>query len=336
MKYKRVQVRARGGPEMMHVVEEECRPPSSGEVRVRVLAAPVSLPDVEARDGRTPFPPRIPFTPGYAVIGSVDALGEGVHDVVVGDRVGALTVYGGYAEVVYLKPAQLIRVPSTVDPVQAAPLILNYIVAYQCLHRLAKVESGKAALIIGASGGIGTAFLQLGRLAELEMIAIASESKHHVLAEYGAFPLDYRTQDVVQAVRGLRPEGLDVVFDGVGGDYIQRGFGLLRRGGKLVTYANPNTLQRTFLQLGQILLFNLLPNGRSAGYYSTGKSRVAPGPFMEDWATLFRLLEDDQIEPILAATFPVAEAAAANALLESGGVIGNIVLVAPELLLYGD
>ncbi|UCG28547.1 MAG: alcohol dehydrogenase catalytic domain-containing protein, partial [Bacteroidales bacterium] len=190
MKYKSIVATRRGGPEVLRVTENDLRKPSGREVRIKNLAVPVCLPDIEARYGRTPFPPKIPFVPGYAFIGIVDAIGEGVTKVAAGDRVAALTVRGGYAEYIYLGEKQLIHVPSTLDPVKAAPLILNYIVAYQTLHRSAKVRAGDKVLIIGASGGIGTAFLQLGKLAGLKMYGIASENKHHILTEYGAIPID--------------------------------------------------------------------------------------------------------------------------------------------------
>jgi NADPH:quinone reductase-like Zn-dependent oxidoreductase len=332
LQYKSVIVTRRGGPEVLQVIESDLRAPSPAEARVKILAAPVCLPDVEARSGRTPFPVKIPFVPGYAVIGVVDEVGEGVTNAAVGDRVAALTVYGGYAEYIFLGAKQLIPVPTTLDPAEAAPLILNYIVAYQTLHRSAKVKAGDKVLIIGASGGIGTAFLQLGKLADLTMYGIASKSKHPILAEYGATPVDYRTQDFVDVIRKAEPDGLNAVFDGIGGDYIKRGFSLLRRGGTYVGYANPLSFSRMLRFLGQVILFNLLPNGRSAKYYGTGSSRLNRRPFLDDWATLFKLLEEGKIKPVIMKTFPILEAARANELLESGRVIGNIVLVAPDLL----
>jgi NADPH:quinone reductase-like Zn-dependent oxidoreductase len=122
------------------------------------------------------------------------------------------------------------------------------------------------------------------------------------------------------------------VFDGIGGDYIKRGFSLLRRGGTFVGYANPLSLSRMFRFLGQVILLNWLPNGRLAKYYGTGISRFNRRPFLEDWATLFKLLDDGRIKPVIEKAFPILEAAQANTLLESGQVIGNIVLLAPELL----
>ena len=316
----------------MQVVENDLRAPAPGEGRIKILAVPVCAPDITSRYGQSPFVPQIPFTPGYAFIGNVDAVGEGVTNFPIGTRVAALTAYGSYAEYIYWPVKQLIPVPPILDPAEAAPLILNYIVAYHVMHRWAKVQTGDKVLIIGASGGIGTALLQLGRLADLIMYGIASKSKHQTLIEYGATPIDYHTEDFSQVIRQKEPDGLDAVFDGMAGDYFKRGFSLLRRGGTLVGYGNPMSISGTLKVLGQVALFNLLPNGKAAKYYSTGTSRFNWSMFLEDWATLFKLLEESKIKPIIAAKFPILEAAQANALLENGQVTGNVVLLSPELL----
>jgi len=327
MKYRSVTAIKRGGPEVLKVVENDLRAPNSHEVRIQVLSAPVSLPDVEARYGTSPFKVKVPFVPGYAVIGEVDAIGEAVEKTRVGDRVAALTVSGGYSEYCYLTEKQLIPVPADVDPVAAAPLILNYIVAYQVMHRSARIKRHDRVLIIGASGGIGTAFLQLGVLAQLKMYGLASKTKHQVLVDYGATSIDYHTQDFVQVIQDAEPQGIEAVFDGIGGDYIQRSFPLLKRGGTYVGYANPLNFPRMIRFLSRVALYHLLPNGRSAKYYGTGSSRLNRQPFLEDWAILFGLLTEGKINPIIAGTYPLTEAAQANQLLESGKVIGNIVLV---------
>jgi NADPH:quinone reductase-like Zn-dependent oxidoreductase len=332
VKYKSVIVTKRGSPEVLQIVENDLRAPSAGETRIKILAACVCLPDVQARYGHTPFAPRVPFVPGYAIIGVVDALGDGVTNVAVGNRVAALTIIGGYAEYIYLGEEHLIPVPDKLDLAEAVTLILNYIVAYQTLHRSAKVEAGDKVLIIGASGGIGTALLQLGKLAKLTMYGIASKSKHNILTEYGATPIDYRTQDFVEVIRQAEPGGLDAVFDGMGGDYLDRGFSLLRRGGTWVQYGNPLSFSGLLLLLAKLILFNVLPNGKSLKLYGTTTSQFGRRPFLEDWATLFKLLEEGKIKPIIYKKFPIIEAAQANALLESGQVIGNVVLLAPELL----
>lgn len=236
MTYKRVVARRFGPPEVLEV--EECArcAPRRGEVRVRVLTGSVCRPDLSVRQGAslyhgTPLGQKLPLVPGYAVIGKVDAIGAGVRGWTVGARVGALTVTGGYSEYLYLKPEKLIPVPLTVDPVAGVTVILNYIVAYQCLHRVAKVQPGETALIIGASGGIGTALMQLGRLAGLRMYGVASKAKHGALDAMGVTPIDYKTEDFVAVMRTAEPAGIDVVLDGMmrSAD-MARGLRVLRRG----------------------------------------------------------------------------------------------------------
>jgi NADPH:quinone reductase-like Zn-dependent oxidoreductase len=339
MKYKSVIATKTGGPEVLQVVENDLRPPSKGEARIQILASAVCRLDVTARRGDalysgTPLGQKIPFVPGYAVIGDVEAVGEDVTEAAVGDRVGALTVVGGYSEYLYWQSDRLIPVPTKLDPAEAVTLILNYIVAYQALHRSAKVKTGEIALIIGASGGIGTALLQLSRLAGLKMYGIASKSKHPILNEYGATPIDYHTQDFVEVIRQVEPDGVDAVLDGMMRlNTIRRSLTLLRRGGRLVSFGEPAGLPDLFRILGTFAAANLLPNGKSFKLYGTsfyfmGDKR----PFLEDWATLFKLLEEGKIKPVIAKKFPILEAVQANELLESGQMTGNVVLTAPELL----
>ena len=327
MKYKSIIVTERGGPEVLQVIENELRLPTDKEVRVRVLATPVCLPDVQARYGQTPIAPKVPFVPGYAIVGDVEAIGKDVKTAIIGDRVAALTVFNGHAEAIYLKEDQLIPVPATLNPAEVSTLILNYIVAYQTLHRSAKVKAGDKILIIGASGGVGTALLQLGQLAGLKMYGIASASKHHILTEYGAIPIDYHTQDFAAIISQAEPDGLNAVFDGMGGKYLECGLPLLARGGIWVAYGNPLSFSGLLRLLGKLVWFNLQRNDKSLKVYGTTTSKFGKRPFLEDWPKLFDLLETRQIEPIIMQKFPLLEAAKANELLESGDVIGNVVLV---------
>jgi NADPH:quinone reductase-like Zn-dependent oxidoreductase len=341
MTYQSVTATKIGGPEVLQVTENELRAPAADEVRIRVLAAPVCRPDVTVRTGEalytgTPLGQKLPFVPGYAVIGIVDAVGDKVPapDARIGDRVGVLAVVGGYTEYLYWRSDRLIPVPETVDPAKAATLILNYIVAYQSMHRAAQVEAGDAVLIIRASGGIGTAMLQLGKLADLTMYGLASPSKHDVLIDYGATPIDYHTQDFVEVIHQAEPAGLDAVFDGMMTmDYIRRGLSLLRRGGTLVSYGEPAGFSALFRILATLVGVNLLPNGKSFKLYGTSSYFVFnQQPFMEDWAKLFQLLDEGKIDPVIEKKYPLLEAAEANTMLESGSVTGNVVLIAPDLL----
>ena len=167
MRITRVVVTRYGGPEVLRVAEEECPEPKAGEVRVRVLAAGVSLPDLLAREGVHPETPPVPFTPGWDLVGVVDRVGAGVSGLEPGQTVAAMPISGAYAGYVCLPQRELVPVPSGLDAAEAVSLVLNYITAYQMLHRSARVRPGQRALIHGAAGGVGSALLQLGRLAGL-------------------------------------------------------------------------------------------------------------------------------------------------------------------------
>lgn len=330
MNYKRVVVTERGGLEAVQIREYELRSPGAEEARIRVLAAPVCQDDIAIRLGNRPFLKKPPFVPGYTCIGTVDAIGANVTAVSVGDRVAAFTNYDSHSEYLYWDAQELMPVPASLDPAEATTLMLNYLVAYQALHRVAHVKAGDKVLIIGASGGVGTAFLQLGQLAGVKMFGLASPRKHATLREYGAAPIDYHTQDFVQVIRQAEPDGLDFVFNGMGEEYFERGLAVLRRGGKLVHYGAPQSFSRFLLLVAKLALHNLLPNGKKIIGYGT--HRLGIDFLKEDWATLFTYLEEGKIEPIIVKTFPLLEAPLAYELLESGKVTGNLVLLAPELL----
>ena len=330
MKYRSVIVTKRGGPEFLQIIEKELPPPSSGEAQIRILATPVCQDDVAVRVGNRPFLAKVPFVPGYSILGVVEAIGEDVTRAAVGDRVAALTNFGGYAEYITLPEEELVHVPEILHSAEAAVLILNYLVAYQVLHRIAMVKPGDKVLIVGASGGVGTAFLELGKLAELEMYGLASRSKQDILAEYGATPIDYHAQDFVEVIRDAEPEGLDFVFNGMGEEYFERSLAILKRGGVLVHYGGPQSFSRFLLLMTKFILYNLLPNGKRIKGYGTHRGEIEP--FKEDWGELFTLLEEGKIKPVIAEKFPLLEARKANELLEGGQVTGNIVLLAPELI----
>ena len=329
MLYKSIIVTKRGGPEVLQVVENDLRPPSSSEARVKILATPVCQDDVAVRVGNRPFLAKTPFVPGYSILGVVDAIGESVTRVEVGDRVAALTNFGGYAKYIYLDQELLVHVPTTLDPAEAVVLILNYLVAFQVLNRITPVEPGDKVLIVGASGGVGTAFLQLGKLAGLKMYGLASPSKHNILSDYGATPIDYHSQDFVEVIQQAEPEGIDFVFNGMGEEYFERGLAVLRHGGVLVHYGGPQSFSRFTLLVAKLIFYNLLPNGKTIKGYGTHRGDT--DQYKEDWTRLFNLLEEGNIQPVIAEKFPILEAARANELLESGQVTGNIVLLASEL-----
>jgi NADPH:quinone reductase len=341
---KRIVVSHYGGPDALGVVEEACPEPKAGEVRVRVLAAGVSLPDLMMREGVHPETPRVPFTPGWDLVGVVDRLGDGVSGIEEGQTVAALPIHGAYAEFVCLRPRELVPVPPGLDAAEAVSLVLNYVTAYQMLHRSAKVRAGQRVLVHGAAGGVGSALLQLGRLAGLEMYGTCSSRGASTVSDLGATPIDYRQLDFVEEIHRLTGDGVDVVFDGLGGSNIWRSRKALRAGGTVVVYGLTSSLRGGRLasgrsgrrdRFGEMRLWGLyiaggllLPGRKRVVPYSIQwLERLKPAWFRRDLTDLFGLLRQEKIKPLIARRFPLAEARDAQELLGEGGVTGKIVLV---------
>jgi NADPH2:quinone reductase len=282
VKHTRIIVTRYGGPDELQVLEEECPEPKGGEVRVRVLAAGVSLPDLMMREGIHPETPPLPFTPGWDLIGMVDRLGDGISGIEPGQIVAALPITGVYSEFVCLPEHELVPVPAGLDAAEAVSLVLNYVTAYQMLHRSAEVKPGQRVLIHGAAGGVGSALLQLGRLAGLEMYGTCSSRGASAVSDLGGIPIDYRRLDFVTEVHRLTGEGVDVVFDGIGGSHIWRSREALRPGGTVVAYGITSSLRGGRSASGRsgrrhrfraIVSFGLYIAG---GWLLPGRRRVVP------------------------------------------------------------
>ena len=212
---KRVIVDHYGGPEVLKVVEEDDPRPGPGEVRVKVLAAGVSFTDSQLRAGTyIPGGPKPPFTPGYELVGIVEELGPGCTRLQVGDRIGALTVWGADADRVCLPEAGAVAVPEDLDSAEVLSLVFTYMTAYQVLHRTAQVRSGESVLVHGAAGRVGVATLELGAVAGVRMFGTCSARDRAEVERLRAVAIDYRNEDFVARVRELTAgEGVDVVLD---------------------------------------------------------------------------------------------------------------------------
>lgn len=342
MKNTRIIVTHYGGPEALRVVEEEGPEPKEGEVRVRVLAAGVSMPDIMAREGIHPETPQVPFTPGWDLVGVADRSGPGVSGIEPGQLVAAMPISGAYAEFVCLPERELVPVPSGLDATEAVSLVLNYITAYQMMHRSAKVRLGQRVLIHGASGGVGTALLQLGLLAGLEMYGTCSSRGASAVSDLGGVPIDHQHQDFVKEIQRLTREGVDVAFDPIGGAHLWHSRRALRAGGRVVGYGNTTSLRGDLTsgrpgrrnRLHGIPIYALyiaggwlLPGRKRVVPYSIQTlKRLKPEMFRQDLITLLDLLHQKKIKPIIAKRFPLTEARQAQELLGKGGVIGKIVL----------
>jgi NADPH:quinone reductase-like Zn-dependent oxidoreductase len=344
MKNSRVVITAHGGPEVLKMIEEDAPEPRSGEVRIKVLTTGVAFADVLMRYGMYPNVPPLPFSPGYDIVGEVEKAGAGVKDFAPGDTVAALIMFGGYSRYLCVPASELTRVPTGVDPAEAVSLVLNYVTAQQMIHRIAQSQRGQAVLIHGAAGGVGTATLELGKLAGLKMFGTASRSKHDLVAALGGIPIDYKSDDFVRRVFEMTGNaGVDAVFDAVGGSNWWRSYKTLRSGGKvpggkLIGYGMSSVIENgrpsklrgaaSFALMG---LLGILPDGKSARWYSvTTEKKKHPGWFREDLAHLLGLLQERKVRPLVSDRLPLHEATRAHELIEHARVTGKIVLLCQE------
>lgn len=355
---ERVLVDRYGGPEVIRVVQDDDPRPGPGEVRVRVLAAGVSFTDSLLRAGTYLGVPKPPFTPGYELVGVVDELGPGCARLRVGDRVAALTVWGADAERVCLPESSAVEVPDDLDPAEVVTLVLTYMTAYQLLHRMARVRSGESVLVHGAAGRVGTAVLELGALAGLQLFGTAATRDLQAVTRLGAVAIDYQHEDFLARVRSLPGQGVDVVLDGMGGPLSLRSFRALRPGGRLVVFGHYSTLANGhkswrgwaewYASTAGVALWGLFSPGRKVMAYRIQRLReghqvlpvsrrsaalpVGGGPrdteqFREDFAALLKLLRAGRIHPVVAERLPLSQARHAHELLETSAEKGKLVLV---------
>ena len=333
--YRAVMLTQKGGPEVLQVVTLPLVDPGPGEARVAVSATGTGGTDITMRRGRYLYAPPIPFVPGYEIVGRVEAIGPGVTEVAVGQRVAALVGHGGYAEKIVRSARDLVPVPEGLDDGEVVALILNYVTAYQAIHRVGAVKAGQTALVTGANGGVGTAVVELLKVAGVRVFAAASPAHHAMLRDLGATPIDGRGARIDDSIRALLPGGVDIAFDGLGGRFVAQCVRATRRGGTIVGYGFSSTMvndtpSRLATLRGMLALFVLATfTGRRGRFYGiTHLYRRDPRPFREDLAALFALLASRAITPRIAARLPLLAAREANEMLERGGVQGKIVNVA--------
>jgi NADPH:quinone reductase-like Zn-dependent oxidoreductase len=341
MAWKHLQISRFGGPDVLQLVEESVLPePGFGEVRIKVLAAGTGFTDTMIRRGRYPdYKGPLPFTPGYEIVGVVEKTGAGVVAPREGETVADLCVVGGYAQYAIRPSRFLVCVPDGIDPAEAVCIPLAYLTAFQMLTRLRKLTSGATILVIGASGTVGTALLDLARHLGLKAIGTSSAANLAVIERFGAAAIDYRAGDFVTAVRQLTPGGVgvDIAFDAIGGAHFSRSFACLAPGGLLVGYGSQTmavggeSLIAAGLGLARLKLWNALSflfGGRGAVFYSiTARRSTHPEEFKADMATLFQLLRVGAIHPIVIERLPLAAASEVHVRIDRGGLGGKIVLL---------
>ncbi|MFP3943369.1 MAG: NAD(P)H-quinone oxidoreductase [Alphaproteobacteria bacterium] len=324
-----IAIREPGGPEVLVPAELPVPSPAPGQVLVRVAASGVNRPDVVQRLGLYPPPPGAPDTPGLEVAGEVVKTGPGVDGLSIGDRVTALVAGGGYAEYCVVDAPLALPVPSPLTMEEAAALPETFFTVWTNVFDRARLQAGERFLVHGGSSGIGTTAIQLANVFGARVFATAGSAEKCAACErLGAErAINYREEDFVEAVKdATNGEGVDVILDMVGGDYVARNIACLRREGRLVNIAFLKGA-KVELDLLPVMLKRLTLTGSTLRARALEeKAQIAGALRREVWP----LLEAGRVGPVMDSRFPLAEAAAAHARMESGAHIGKIVLTGAQ------
>jgi NADPH:quinone reductase-like Zn-dependent oxidoreductase len=327
-----------GSPDVFELRESADPTPGAGEVRIRVKAAGVNFADVLARLGLYPDAPKPPVVVGYEVAGHVDAVGPDVPRITEGDRVVALTKFGGYSDTVVVPAVQAFHLPARLSDAEAAAVPVTYITAALALYKMAALSPGETVLVHNAGGGVGIAATQLAHLRRAVVIGTASTAKHAALRSCGVeHPLDYRHGNVMAEVKNLtRGRGVDVILDPIGGKSFAESYRMLAPLGRMVIFGlsaaapgETRNLWRAFRAWRQSPRFDpmsLINRNRGVFGLHVGhlwQERQAIMPIVD---MLVSELSAGRLAPVVARTFPLAQAAEAHRYLQARLNIGKVVL----------
>lgn len=333
-----------GGYDKVKLQSRPAAPPAPGpgQLTLRVRACGLNFADLMARQGLYDRLPPLPITPGMEGAGVVIAVGDGVSDRKVGDRVMVLIRSGMWQEEVTVPSAQTFLMPEAMSFQEAAALLVNYVTAYMVLFDFGNLRPGHSVLVHMAAGGVGMAALQLCRTVEnVTVFGTASASKHEVLKENGVtHPIDYHTTDYVDEIKKISPKGVDIVMDPLGGSDTARGYNLLKPMGKVVTYGMANLLTgpkrnlmamaRTWWNQFSVTALQLLPANRAVcGFhlgYLEGEVELVSGVV----SRLLKLYNEGRIKPHIDSVWPFDKVVDAMKQMQEKKNVGKVLLV-PEL-----
>ena len=317
-----VEIAEPGGPDVLRVVDRPRPAPGHGEVQIRLAYAGVNRPDALQRAGAYDPPPGASDLPGLEGAGEIAAIGPGVTDWQVGDAVCALLPGGGYAEYAVTNAAHCLRVPEGMDLKQAACLPETFFTVWSNVFTRGGLQGGERFLVHGGSSGIGTTAIQLAHAFGARVFATAgSDEKCAACTRLGAErAINYRTEDFVATAKAQG--GMNLILDMVGGDYIPRNLSSLADDGRLVQIAFLNGRQ-VEVNFAQMMVRRLTITGSTLRPQSAGaKAAIARDLAAHVWP----LLDAGRIGPVMDSTFPLSDAAAAHARMETSAHIGKIVL----------
>ncbi len=322
---KAVLCKVYGPPESLVLEDVEPLKPGRGQVVIGVKACGVNFPDTLIIQGKYQFKPPLPFSPGSEVAGVVKEIGAGVEHVNVGDRVIAFTGHGGFAEEVLTEAARLIPMPKGMDFTTASAFVLTYGTSHYALKDRAQLKPGETLLVLGAAGGVGLAAVEIGKVMGARVIAAASsDEKLEVCKQHGADEvINYSSEDLRERVKELtRGEGVDVVYDPVGGNYSEAALRDMAWGGRfLVIGFTTGQIPRIPLNL------TLLKGCSIIGVFWGSFTARNPKRNQEHLQELLTWFTTGKIKPLILATYPLNRAADALNDMMNRKVTGKVVLL---------
>ncbi|HPF58375.1 MAG TPA: NAD(P)H-quinone oxidoreductase [Candidatus Competibacteraceae bacterium] len=320
-----IEITEPGGPEKLALASRPIPQPAAGEVLIQVAVAGVNRPDCLQRQGGYPPPPGASDIPGLEVAGTVAALGEGVDNWMVGDKICALLTGGGYAEYCVAPAPQCLPIPTGLTLQQAAALPETFFTVWSNIFDRGRLKPGEILLVHGGASGIGTTAIQLAKaLGSRVLTTVGSPDKVQPCLDLGAERvINYHEEDFVQVVKSTtNNRGVDVILDMVGGDYVQRNLSALAVEGRLVFIAFLRGA-KVELNLAPVMMKRLTVTG------STLRSRpiADKAPIAQALReTVWPLLASGEVRPIIDRIFPLSEVTDAHALMESNRHVGKILL----------
>jgi putative PIG3 family NAD(P)H quinone oxidoreductase len=322
-----IEISRSGGPEVLTLVERPDPVPAAGEVLIRVAAAGVNRPDVMQRKGLYPPPEGASDLPGLEVAGEVVAIGDGVRDWQVGDRVCALVAGGGYATLCVAPAPQCLPIPLGMNLVTAAAIPETFFTVWTNVFERGRLQAGESALFHGGTSGIGTTAIQLASARGARVYATAgSDEKCRACESLGAArAINYRREDFVEAIRDLTgSRGVDLILDIVGGSYVSRNLSVLAMDGRLVQIGLMDGDATASIDFRRVLGRRLTITGSTLRPRSVAeKGAIAAALTREVWP----LLEKGVVAPVIHATFPLHDAAEAHRIMETSDHVGKLVLI---------
>ncbi|MEM6666907.1 MAG: NAD(P)H-quinone oxidoreductase [Pseudomonadota bacterium] len=319
-----IAIREPGGPDVLEAVRIDVPRPGPGDILVKVTAAGVNRPDVLQRMGAYPPPPGAPPGPGLEVAGTVVAQGEGVTTPALGETVCALVAGSGYAAYAVTDARHALPVPAPLTLIEAAGLPETYFTVWHNVFERGRLAAGETLLVHGGASGIGTTAVQLGcELGATVFATAGSDERCAAVQQLGATrAINYRTEDFVSVLKAETRRGADVILDMVGGDYIARNHAAAAPDGRIVQIAFLGG-SKTELDFTRLMIKRLTHTGSTLRPQSRDdKARIAVGLLTTVWP----MLEDGRVKPIIHAIFPLEQAADAHRMMEAGENIGKIIL----------